>query len=89
MKFGDKNERKRRDCKSINSGVGAAEPVELTSYFHESDCHHNMPAKPVTGRAAIQQSITGFIKPWTQMNWEILTLIGEGNVLVCERIDRT
>ena len=65
------------------------DPVELASYFHEAGCYHNIPAKPVTGRAAVQQFITGFIKTWTQTDWEILTLIGEGEVVVCERIDRT
>ena len=65
------------------------DPVELASYFHEAGCYHNIPAKPVTGRAAVQQFITGFIKTWTQTDWEILTLIGDGDVVVCERIDCT
>ena len=59
------------------------DPVELASYFHEAGCYHNIPAKPVTGRAAVQQFITGFIKTWTKTDWEILTLIGEGEVVVC------
>ena len=65
------------------------DPVELASYFHESGCYHNMPAKAVTGREAVQQFITGFIKPWTHTDWEILTLVGEGDIVVCERLDRT
>ena len=65
------------------------DPVELASYFHESGCYHNMPAKAVTGREAVQQFITGFIKPWTHTDSEILSLVGEGDIVVCERLDRT
>ncbi len=65
------------------------DPAELAGFFHESGVYHNMPAKPVVGRETVQTFIAGFISTWTKTDWEILSLIGEGDWVICERIDRT
>ena len=65
------------------------DPAELAGFFHESGVYHNMPAKPVEGRESVQLFISGFISTWTETDWEILSLFGEGDWVMCERIDRT
>lgn len=65
------------------------DPVELAGFFHASGVYHNMPAKPVEGREHVQAFISGFISTWTETDWEILSLFGDGDLVMCERIDRT
>lgn len=62
---------------------------ELTGYFTEDGIYHNMPAAPVSGPAALEQFIGGFIANWTQTDWDILTIMGEGDTVIAERLDRT
>jgi limonene-1,2-epoxide hydrolase len=62
---------------------------ELASYFDDAGCYHNIPAQPVTGRSAIQDFIAGFISTWTETHWEIISLVGQGDRVICERLDRT
>lgn len=65
------------------------DPDELASYFCEDGCYHNMPTGPVQGRAAIAGFIGAFVKDWTSTDWEVLTLMAEGDKVVAERLDRT
>ncbi len=62
---------------------------ELVSFFAEDGVYHNMPVGPVGGQANLKAFIAGFIKDWTETEWDILTLMGEGEVVVAERLDRT
>ena len=61
----------------------------ISSYFTEDGTYHNMPAKPITGRANIEQFITGFLANWTETSWDILNITEQGDTVFCERIDRT
>jgi limonene-1,2-epoxide hydrolase len=65
------------------------DPKELAGYFAEDGVYHNMPAAPVQGRENIERMIAGFTASWTETEWEIRNLIGRGNVVIAERIDRT
>ena len=65
------------------------DPAELAAYFTEDGVYHNMPAAPVQGRAAIEQFIRGFTASWTKTDWEIKSLLEQGDVVIAERIDRT
>ncbi len=65
------------------------DPTELASYFAEGGVYHNIPTGPVKGRATIKGFISGFIRPWTETHWEILTLVASGDTVIVERIDRT
>jgi len=65
------------------------DPKELAGYFTEDGVYHNMPMAPVAGRANIERMIAGFTASWTETQWEILSLVGEGDVVVAERVDRT
>ncbi len=62
---------------------------ELVAYFTEDGTYHNMPFDPVSGHENLKGFIAGFIKDWTQTDWDVLTLMGEGDVVVAERLDRT
>lgn len=65
------------------------DPGELASYFTDDGCYHNIPVGPVCGRDAVQQMITGFTADWTATEWELLTIVGSGDVVIAERLDRT
>ena len=62
---------------------------ELVGYFCEDGIYYNMPAQPVQGHEKLKLFIEGFIAKWTKTTWETLNIIGEGNVVVVERLDRT
>ena len=61
----------------------------LAAYFTEDGTYFNIPAKPVTGRANIETFIAGFIASWTSTTWDILNIAENGEVVYCERLDRT
>lgn len=65
------------------------DPKELAGYFAADGVYHNIPAAPVQGRDAIEQMIRGFIASWTRTDWEVVTLVSAGDVVVAERVDRT
>lgn len=65
------------------------DPDELTGYFCEDGCYHNMPTGPVQGRTAIRGFIAAFIRDWSSTEWDVLTLMAQGDTVVAERLDRT
>lgn len=64
-------------------------PSELAAYFTEDGTYHNIPAEPVAGRQNIEQFIAAFTASWTETQWDIISIAGEGDLVFCERIDRT
>ena len=60
---------------------------QLVEYFSEDGIYHNMPAQPVQGHEKLKVFIEGFIGPWTKTTWDILNIIGDGDLVVVERID--
>ena len=62
---------------------------ELVGYFCEDGIYYNMPAQPVQGHEKLKLFIEGFIAKWTKTTWETLNIVGEGNVVIVERLDRT
>lgn len=62
---------------------------ELVAYFTEDGTYYNMPAQPVSGRESLTAFIGGFLNGWTSTDWEILNIMGEGDVVIAERMDRT
>ena len=62
---------------------------ELVSYFTDDGTYHNMPIGPVSGKEKLHGFIQAFMKDWTHTEWDILTLIGRGDVVIAERLDRT
>lgn len=64
-------------------------PDELVDYFTEDGIYHNMPIGPIEGRAALKPFIAAFVKNWTATEWDVLTLMSRGDVVIAERLDRT
>ena len=64
-------------------------PDELVDYFAEDGVYHNMPIGPIQGRAALKAFIAAFVKNWTTTEWDVLTLVSAGDVVIAERLDRT
>lgn len=62
---------------------------ELVGYFSEDGIYYNMPTQPVQGKEQLKQFIGSFISNWTKTNWDTLNIIGEGDVVIAERLDRT
>lgn len=65
------------------------DPDELAEFFTPDGVYHNMPTQPVAGRDNLRTFIAGFIGSWTATEWDVLTLISKGDVVVAERLDRT
>lgn len=62
---------------------------ELAGYFTEDGTYHNIPSSAVEGRDNIQQFISGFIRPWESTDWEIISLLADGDIVMVERLDKT
>jgi limonene-1,2-epoxide hydrolase len=62
---------------------------ELIGYFTADGTYHNMMAKPVTGHDDLRRFIGGFMRGWSATNWEIVNIVGRGDLVVAERVDRT
>ena len=62
---------------------------ELAEYFTEDGIYHNMPMGPVQGRENVENLIRGFISSWTATDWEILSILSQGELVMVERVDRT
>lgn len=61
----------------------------LASYFTSDGCYYNMPTQPVRGRDKVQAFIKDFLASWTETQWDILNIAEQGDVVYCERLDRT
>lgn len=62
---------------------------ELADYFTEDGCYHNMPMGPVAGRENVRDMIAAFTSDWTATQWDLLNIMGSGDVVIAERLDRT
>lgn len=62
---------------------------ELVGFFTDDGIYHNMPMAPVQGHAALRPFIAAFAGGWASTTWEVLTIVGSGNTVIAERIDRT
>lgn len=62
---------------------------EIVDFFAPDGVYHNMPMAPVAGRERLRGFIAAFLKDWSATDWEILTLVGRGDWVVAERVDRT
>lgn len=80
------NEATIREFIEAWSGLNAE---NLAAYFTDDGTYHNIPASAVSGRENIAQFITGFTEHWQSTDWEIISLVADGDRVIAERIDRT
>jgi limonene-1,2-epoxide hydrolase len=62
---------------------------EIVGYFAPDGVYHNMMNRPVGGHENLRKFIGGFIKDWSETTWDILNVVGSGDVVIAERLDRT
>ncbi len=62
---------------------------ELAGFFTDDGTYYNMPLEPVSGRDNVREFISGFVSAWSATDWEVLNLVGDGDVVIAERVDRT
>jgi limonene-1,2-epoxide hydrolase len=62
---------------------------ELVSYFTEDGTYFNIPSVPVQGVDNLRTFIGGLIAKWTKTDWDIVSLLADGNLVMVERLDRT
>jgi limonene-1,2-epoxide hydrolase len=60
----------------------------LLAYFHPDAVYHNIPLPPLRGREEIRATLETFVAPAEEIEFEILHLAVNGNVVFTERVDR-
>ena len=65
------------------------DPEELADYFTTDGIYYNMPIQPVAGKDNVKVFIENFLANWTETEWEILNMAEVGDLVFCERVDKT
>jgi limonene-1,2-epoxide hydrolase len=60
---------------------------ELLGFFTDDAVYHNMPMRPVQGKAAIRGVLDMFLSPAQSVEFAILHLASSGAVVLTERLD--
>ena len=64
------------------------DPDEILEFFTDDAVYHNMPMPPMTGKPAIRNVLDMFLKPAKAVEFAMLHIAGEGDIVHTERIDR-
>ena len=75
--------------KSFCEAWSRRDPAELAEFFTEDGVYHNMPIQPVAGKQNVKVFIENFLANWTSTDWEILNIAEAGDLVFCERLDKT
>ena len=73
----------RRFC----AAWGEGEIDALVDYFTDDAVYHNIPISPVTGKDAIRTTIEGFAAGVDKIEFRLLAIAADGNVVLTERVD--
>ena len=68
-------------------GWPSGDASRLGSFFAENAVYHNMPMKPVEGRAAIEATFVGLMSMGGQVGVEVVQMVTEGPIVMTERVD--
>jgi len=61
---------------------------ELMSFFAPDAVYHNVPVAPCVGAAAIRDTFAGFLATMPGIVLDVVNLVGDGELVMAERIDR-
>jgi limonene-1,2-epoxide hydrolase len=61
---------------------------ELMGFFAEDAVYHNVMLPPLRGKAAIEAGVRAFLGGWSDVDWELLHVVEDGDVVMAERVDR-
>ncbi len=56
--------------------------------FTEDAIYHNIPMQAVRGREGIRGVLAGFLAPAQEVQWDVLNLAVDGDVVLTERVDK-
>ena len=56
--------------------------------FTEDALYHNIPMPAVRGKVAIRESLAGFMASSEEVQWEVLNLAADADVVLTERVDK-
>ena len=59
----------------------------IVDSFTEDAVYHNIPVAPVTGKDAIRATIAGFTGGVDTIEFRVLNISADGNVVMTERVD--
>lgn len=74
----------RRFCAAFRS----LDPDEVLEFFTDDAVYHNMPMRPVQGKAAIRPVLEMFLKPAERVEFVVLNAAADGDVVLTERLDK-
>jgi limonene-1,2-epoxide hydrolase len=74
----------RRFCDEFAKGSSVD---EIVSYFTDDAVYHNIPVEPAVGPEAIKAVFSMFTTGVDRMEFKILNIVGEGDVVLTERVD--
>jgi len=59
----------------------------IVDFFTDDAVYHNIPIAPVTGRAAIRDTITGFTAGVDTVEFRVINIAASGSAVLTERVD--
>lgn len=74
-------------CKDFGAIVDDGGMARVLAYFTDDAVYHNIPLAPVTGPDQIRATLEGFLGGVTSIEFEVLHLVEDGNVVLTERVD--
>jgi limonene-1,2-epoxide hydrolase len=74
--------------RSFCEAWGRRDVDEILSYFADDAVYHNMPLDPAIGKEAIRALLGFFVPGSSHIDFEILHLVADGDVVLTERVDR-
>jgi limonene-1,2-epoxide hydrolase len=76
-----------RFCKDFGAITDDGGMERVLAYFTDDAVYHNMPVAPVTGPDQIRATLEGFLGGVTGIEFEVLHLVADGDVVLTERVD--
>ena len=74
----------RRFCDEFAKGSSVD---EIVAYFTDDAVYHNIPVDPAVGPEAIKAVFSMFTTGVERMEFKIRNIVGEGDVVLTERVD--
>jgi limonene-1,2-epoxide hydrolase len=59
----------------------------ILEYFTDDAVYHNIPVDPVVGKDAIRSTISMFTTGIERLEFKVLNIVAEGEVVLTERVD--
>ena len=80
-----------KEIEALTQFLGAINNQDVNTaikFFTADAVYHNMPLEPVEGPQAIRAAMERFLKPATEVDWQVLNIAQVGDRVLTERIDR-